>query len=103
MWYKSIWISSLLLLFIAIGCHSDVDMLNQIDLNSPFILCRNLRSNDLNEFMNLDSIQINSKKGELLLKFAKENTSDWKSTPVSYIADYSLLSDKRSGFLKKPN
>ena len=62
------------------GCTTDVDLINYIDIDAPLTLSR--QENKLQT----EKLDNHSEKYLQFIEWAKNNTSDWTSTPATYIS-----------------
>ncbi|MEQ8238382.1 MAG: hypothetical protein RIA69_04175 [Cyclobacteriaceae bacterium] len=77
---------------ILFGCQTDIELAELIDKNSPIILTVMPKDSHLND-LRTDTILSKSDKWNKLLQFSKTNSSNWNSTPASYIADFYIRQD----------
>jgi len=70
-----------ILTFTFFGCRQHIDINDYIDHKLPLELKIG------NQLERPDTIKVNSDKYRKLVDWGKANKDDWKSTPVSYIAD----------------
>lgn len=83
-----IWTITLVFSLALTSCQTDLDLNDIIDQNSSFTLTIRTVDKETGLSSNqTEEIEVNSKKWNRLVDFAKNNMDDWQSSPASYIGD----------------